>query len=222
MGAENGELESVRVTRTLRDDIVLGRRLPGSRLIERDIAAEMHVSRLPVREAIRSLVSEGIVIARPRSWAMVREYTLRDVRDFAEVREAIETQVFVLATERHEDSGIEQLRGLVEREERAARAGDEDEARVLSGAFHEFMAVLAGNEMLSELVGIFATRLKWVFGQHGDVEAMAAEHRRLYEAIRARDVEVVRRLVSRHLEEGATAAIRRLGTVAESVTTTED
>ena len=52
-----GELESVRVTRILRDDIVLGRRVPGSRLVERDIAAELDVSRLPVREAIRTLVS---------------------------------------------------------------------------------------------------------------------------------------------------------------------
>src|SRR5690554_3548221 len=85
------ELESVRVTRVLRDDIVLGRRMPGSRLVERDIAAELNVSRLPVREAIRALVTEGIVIARPRSWATVREFTLQDVRDYAEVRSAIET-----------------------------------------------------------------------------------------------------------------------------------
>ena len=48
-GAGATELESVRVTRILRDDIVLGRRAPGSRLVERDIAAELHVSRLPVR-----------------------------------------------------------------------------------------------------------------------------------------------------------------------------
>ncbi|MBQ3359643.1 MAG: GntR family transcriptional regulator, partial [Microbacterium sp.] len=72
-GAGATELESVRVTRILRDDIVLGRRAPGSRLVERDIAAELHVSRLPVREAIRVLVSEGVVVARPRTWAVVRE-----------------------------------------------------------------------------------------------------------------------------------------------------
>ncbi len=211
MGAEHGELESTRVTRMLRDDILLGRRLPGSRLVERDLAAELHVSRLPVREAIRALVSEGIVVTRPRSWATVREFTLRDVRDFAEVRAAIESQVFMLATERHDPEGIEQLRRLVEREEHAASAGHVDEARLLSGAFHEHMAVLAGNEMLLELVGIFATRLKWVFGQHTDLEAMAAEHRGLYEAILARDAEVVRRLVARHLEQGTAAAVKKFG-----------
>lgn len=219
MGAGNGELESVRVTRMLREDILRGRRPPGTRLVERDIASELSVSRLPVREAIRTLVSEGIVVARPRSWATVREFTQRDVRDFAEVRAAIETELFVLATQRHDADGIDQLRRLVEREERAASAGDVDAALTLSGAFHEHMAVLAGNDMLIELASIFATRLKWVFGQHGELEAMAAEHRRLYEAIRVRDVEAVKDLVSRHLEQGAAAAMERLAarTVPEPV-----
>ncbi|WP_307364600.1 GntR family transcriptional regulator [Microbacterium murale] len=206
----------------LRDDIVLGRRPPGSRLVERDLATELRVSRLPVREAIRALVNEGIVVARPRSWAIVREFTLRDVRDFAEVRAAIETEVFILATERHDHEGIEQLRLLVEREERAASAGDGDVARGLSGAFHEHMVVLAGNDMLSELASIYATRLKWVFGQHGDLEAMAAEHRRLYEAILARDVELVKTLVVRHLEQGAAAAAKKLSDVASPTRATEE
>ena len=104
-----GELESVRVTRILRDDIVLGRRMPGSRLVERDIAAELDVSRLPVREAIRTLVAEGVVVARPRTWAVVREFTHRDIQDFAEVREAIETLIFVFAAERHEEAGIARI-----------------------------------------------------------------------------------------------------------------
>lgn len=221
MGADNGELESARVTRLLRDDIVLGRRSPGSRLVERDIATELHVSRLPVREAIRALVNEGIVVARPRSWAIVREFTLRDLRDFTEVRSAFEVQMFVLAAERHDAEGIEQLRRIVEREERAAGAGDVEGARMLAGAFHEHMAVLAGNEMLSELVGIFGARLKWLFGQHDDLEAMAAEHRRLYEAIRSREVDAVRVLASRHLEHGAAAAAKKFGAAIPPFEATE-
>lgn len=216
MTGESRELESTRVTRALRDDIVLGKRLPGDRLVERDIAAELNVSRLPVREAIRALVSEGIVVARPRSWATVRQFTLRDVQDFAEVREAIEMQMFVLAAERHDDVGIGKLLRLVEREERAASAGDVDASRLLSGAFHEYVAVLAGNEMLNELAAIFATRLRWVFGQHGDLEAMAAEHRLLYDALRARDVDEVKRLMSRHLAQGTAAAMAKLGAGAVS------
>lgn len=217
MGAEFGELESARVARVLRDDILLGRRAPGSRLVERDIAGELKVSRLPVREAIRSLVAEGIVTSRPRTWAVVRQFTREDVRDFAEVRTAIETLLFVYAAERHDAENLAGLRRLLEREECAAREGDVDGAREAAGSFHEYMAVLAGNDMLTELVSVFAARLRWVFGAHDDLVGMAAAHRELYEAVASRDVELVRRLVTVHLAAGREAAERRFEIVTSAI-----
>lgn len=209
MGENFGELESARVTRLLRDDIVLGRRLPGSRLVEREIAAELDVSRLPVREAIRALVGEGIVVSRPRTWAIVRTFTLADVRDFAEVRASMETLLFVSAAERHTEQEIANLRRMAEREEAAAREGDSTLANSLSGEFHEYVTEMAGNEMFTELVGVFATRLKWVFGLGDEPLIRAAEHRMLCDAIGARDVELVTRLIGRHLARGREAAERR-------------
>lgn len=205
-----GELESARVTRILRDDIVLGRRAPGSRLVERDIAAELNVSRLPVREAIRALVGEGIVISRPRTWAVVREFTHRDVQDFGEVREAIETLIFVFAAQRHDEAGLARVRGAYERERAAAEDGDVDAARTAAAEFHEIVAELAGNEMLSELIGVFVTRLRWLFGQHDDLSAMAEEHRVILAALEARDAESLRRIIPLHLAGGQEAALRRL------------
>lgn len=205
-----GELESVRVTRILRDDIVLGRRAPGSRLIERDIATELNVSRLPVREAIRTLVGEGVVVARPRTWAVVREFTQNDIQDFGEVREAIETLLFVFAAQRHTPEGISRLRAAYQRELAAAHAQDVETARIAASEFHEIAAGLAGNEMLGELIGVFVTRLQWLFGQHDDLLAMAEEHRILLEAVESRDVDALRVLVPRHLASGQAAAERRL------------
>jgi len=209
-----GELESVRVTRILRDDIILGRRAPGSRLVERDIAAELDVSRLPVREAIRTLVGEGVVVARPRTWAVVREFTHRDIRDFGEVREAIETLIFVFAAERHTPQGIARLRAAYERERAAADAGLAEAARIAAGEFHEIAAELAANEMLGELIAVFVTRLRWLFGQHDDLLAMAEEHRIILEAVAARDVEALREIIPRHLTSGQAAAERRLSSAS--------
>ncbi|WP_431863887.1 GntR family transcriptional regulator [Microbacterium algeriense] len=205
-----GELESVRVTRILRDDIILGRRAPGSRLVERDIAAELHVSRLPVREAIRTLVAEGVVVARPRTWAVVREFTYRDIRDFAEVREAIETLIFVFAAERHDETGIARLRDAYERELAAALVDDSETARIAAAEFHEIAVELAGNEMLAELIAVFLTRLRWLFGQHDDLVAMADEHRIILDAVIARDADALRGIVPAHLASGQSAAERRL------------
>jgi len=205
-----GELESARVTRILRDDIIFGRRAPGSRLIERDIDAELSVSRLPVREAIRALVSEGVVVARPRTWAVVRQFTHRDIQDFAEVREAIETLMFVFAAERHDEAGIAKLRAAYLAELEGARAGDGDAARAAAADFHAITGELADNDMLSELLGVFFTRLRWLFGQHDDLLAMAEEHRIILEAIEGRDIERVRALIPRHLAMGQAVAARRL------------
>lgn len=204
------ELESARVTRVLRDDIMLGKRAPGSRLVERDIAAELNVSRLPVREAIRALVGEGIVVARPRSWASVRTFTPRDIQDFAEVREAIETLIFVFAAERYDEAGLTLLREALEREETASEGGDTEAARVAAAEFHHIVTLLAGNDMLNEVIEVFLTRLRWLFGQHDDLLRMAAEHREIYDALAARDVEQLRILVPRHLETGRANAERRL------------
>ncbi|MCT1479783.1 GntR family transcriptional regulator [Microbacterium sp. p3-SID336] len=206
----SGELESVRVTRILRDDIVLGRRPPGSRLIERDIAAELNVSRLPVREAIRTLVAEGVVIARPRTWAVVREFTHDDIRAFAEVREAIETLIFVFAAERHDAAGIARLSEAYRRELVAARDGDAETARRAAAEFHEVAVDLAANEMLGELIAVFLTRLRWLFGQHDDLLAMADEHRVILEAVAARDTAALRAIIPAHLASGQSAAERRL------------
>ncbi|MFT4259470.1 GntR family transcriptional regulator [Microbacterium sp.] len=210
-GVLETELESVRVAGILRDDIVRGRRLPGSRLIERDIATELNVSRLPVREAIKTLVSEGVVVARPRSWAVVRQFTPRDVRELGEVRQAIETQIFEFAAQRHDETGLARLQAVLDEEIDAARAGDPERARLAAGRFHEIAGHLADNAMLTELISVFATRLRWLFGQHDDLVAMAEDHRRILEALRARDVEEIRRLIPEHLAKGQDEAERRLG-----------
>ncbi|NKF32185.1 FCD domain-containing protein, partial [Pseudomonas sp. BGM005] len=89
-------------------------------------------------------------------------------------------------------------------------AGDVDAARIAAAEFHEIAARLAGNEMLSELIGVFVTRLRWLFGQHDDLPAMADEHRVILEAVAARDVDALRDLIPRHLAIGQAAAERRL------------
>ncbi|MFD5224477.1 GntR family transcriptional regulator [Microbacterium sp. NPDC058342] len=208
--ARTTELESARVANALREDIMLGRRQPGSRLVERDIAAELQVSRLPVREAIKALVADGIVVARPRTWAVVREFSVHDLQDFAEVREAMETLAFVLATQRADDAGLRMLESLIDREESAASEGDVDASRTASAMFHITAVGLAENAMLTELAASLVTRLRWLFGQHVELSHMVSSHRVILAAMRRRDVDAIRRLIPEHLAYGRAAAERRL------------
>lgn len=199
--------ESERVTRQLRDEILDGVRRPGSRLVERELAEALGVSRLPVREALKALVAEGLVTPRPRTWAVVREFTPSDVADLDEVRSALEVLAFRLAAQRHTRAGLEKLRADVDAELEAARAGDAVHARRAAADFHQTVTTLAANELLTELDGVLRSRLRWLLGQHDDLLAIAREHEALYDAIAERDVARVEALVAQHLANSRRAAM---------------
>ena len=212
MTASGGfEPESERITRRLRDEIIEGVRAPGSRLVERELAAELDVSRLPVREALRVLVAEGLVTPRPRSWAVVREFTASDVADLFEVRSAMEELTFRLAAERRTSEGLARLRADLDAELAAARAGDARAARRAAADFHETVTSLAANNLVSELANTLSGRMRWLLSQHDDLLGVAEEHRELYDALADRDVERVRLLVTRHLASSRDAVRRRSG-----------
>lgn len=196
------EPESDRVARCLRDEIVDGVRAPGARLVERELAAELGVSRIPVRDALRQLAAEGLVTPRPRSWAVVREFTAADVADLHEVREAFERLAFRLAVERRTRAGLAQLRDTVDRELRAADAGDAIAARRAAADFHEVVTALAANELLNELQRTLRSRMRWLLSQHDDLVGIAREHEALYAAIADRDAARVEQLVDAHLAVG--------------------
>ncbi|RHW28623.1 GntR family transcriptional regulator [Nocardioides immobilis] len=194
--------ESERVTRQLRDEILDGLRAPGSRLVERELAGELGVSRIPVRDALRQLVTEGLVTPRPRSWAIVREFTAADVADLHEVRAAFERLAFRLAVERRTREGLQLLRGTVDAELRAARACDAVAARRAAADFHEVVTAMAANELLNELQRTIRSRMRWLLAQHDDLVGIAREHEALYDAIADRDAERVDALVEGHLTLG--------------------
>ncbi|MFB6814566.1 GntR family transcriptional regulator [Streptomyces sp. NPDC056347] len=208
-GSGDFEPESERVTRQLRDEIIDGVREPGSKLVERELAAELGVSRLPVREALKSLVTEGLVTPRPRTWAVVREFTAADVEDLDEVRAALESLTFRLAAQRRTRAGLEKLRSDLDAELAAAVKGDAVGARRAAADFHETVTALADNELLNELQATLRSRMRWLLGQHDDLEGVAREHEGLYTAIAERDVAGVAELASRHLISGRDAAAAR-------------
>lgn len=201
--------ESERVTRQLRDEILDGVRRPGSRLVEREVAEHLGVSRLPVRDALKTLVAEGLVTPRPRSWAVVREFSASDVADLDEVRSALETLAFRLAAQRHTRAGLERLRADLDAELEAARAGDAVRARRAAADFHQTVTSLAGNELLGELERVLRSRMRWLLGRHDDLLGIAREHGALYQAIAARDVERVETLVRDHLATSRRAVSSR-------------
>lgn len=204
------EPEAERIARELRRQIIDGERLPGSRLVEREIAAEMGVSRIPVRDALKKIVAEGLATARPHSWAVVREFTERDIDELIEVRYALETLAFRLAAESADADGVKSLAEALERQRHAARKGDAVEARHAAADFHAVVTQLANNRLLDELFQVTDSRMRWLLSQHDDLEAMLAEHERLYDAVASGDGTIAAHLAGKHVRSSRMTAVDKV------------
>ncbi|GAB6857101.1 GntR family transcriptional regulator [Microbacterium xylanilyticum] len=212
------QLESARIVTWLRDAILDGVRAPGSRLIERDLAAESGVSRVPVRDALKVLEAEGLVELRPHTWAVVRDFTDADLADLDEVRAVLEPLAFRLAAERHRRDGLARLELSLEAEQTGARSGDGIGSRRAAADFHEIVTELAENRLLSDMMRGIRSRLRWALSQHDDLQHISEEHVALFEAIRMRDGERAAELAAAHVESSrreraAHAEALRTGTI---------
>lgn len=102
------------VFNTLRQAILRGELKPGERLMEIQLANKLGVSRTPIREAIRKLELEGLVLMIPRKGAEVAEITEKNLRDVLEVRCALEELAVQLACDRMDEEGVHELRAAAE------------------------------------------------------------------------------------------------------------
>jgi len=110
----------------IRRAIVEGRYLPGQRLVEQRIGEEFSLSRTPVREALRRLEAEGLVLSTPNRGAVVREVSMEDIADLYGLRARLEAYAAELAAQRIESEEIEQLDAGIAAFDRAMHEDHED------------------------------------------------------------------------------------------------
>src|SRR5690606_25600137 len=136
----------------LRERILSGEFRPGARLVEGKLSSEMAVSRIPVREALRALAAEGLVTIEPRRGATVSVLSDDLAYDMVEVRATLEGLNAKLAAMRRDDEAVAKLQAILDEGNRAVEAGDLKKCQELNREFHEMLAVVAGNVVLTDLM----------------------------------------------------------------------
>ncbi|WP_429428951.1 GntR family transcriptional regulator [Nocardia sp. GAS34] len=179
----------VAIRNTLRTRIFEGHYPVGTRLIERDLAAEFGVSRLPVREAVRMLVQEGLLAERSTRGAIVTDLTEQEARDLFDVRSALEVLACRLAAQRATPADIATLRGLVDAAEAALARGDVDAVHRANSALHDEVTAIAGNPFLRTALEPLQGRMHWLFRHVTNMTELVDEHRTLVEAIASGDAD---------------------------------
>jgi DNA-binding GntR family transcriptional regulator len=188
----------------LRDMVVSGTLGSGDRINEAEVAAQLGISRGPLREAIQRLGAEGFIEFRQNRGAFVRTITLVDVRHMYELREAIEVKAAALAALRAGDEGVRQLEELV-------RAADDLLSSDAAGSYpvefdlHQLVLDLSGNPYL-QAAGIDLqnqVRLARIKSGRSPARARLAltEHRLIISAIAARDPDKASVAMADHLRK---------------------
>lgn len=182
---------------------------PGERIFEDQIAAELDVSRNPVREALQALEGEGFVELEPRRGARVATFSPADARELFEVREALEGLVARLAAGRRTETEIAALRDTVARGLEMAAGADLTGLPILNTRFHAQLADAARNAMLADTIRRSQHTIEWIYadGIRRRATDSWAEHATLAEAVAHGDEVEAERLARAHIAAARDAII---------------
>ncbi len=207
LGASHSPLFAL-VTDKLRERILKGDYAPGERLVENKLSAELGVSRIPVREALRALASEGLVLIEPRRGASVAKLSPDIVREMVEVRATLEGLNAKLAAQRRDPALIAELEAVLQQGMEAAAQGKADELLTLNSRFHEVLGNIAANSVLQEMMRSLRERTAVLFGPANTVRARQNwdEHAQILQAVIAGDADLAALLAARHVYSAAKAA----------------
>ena len=191
----------------LREDIFSRRLQPGSWIDELKLAAELGISRTPLREALKVLATEGLVTMKLRRGAYVTEVSREDVAQVYHLLALLESDAAATVAAQADDAALAGLGRLHDKLE--AAAGRRETFFALNEQFHMALLEAAGNRWAQQVVVDLRKVMKLnrphsLFTQ-GRINESLAEHRELMQALRERRAERARALMQAHFEHGLAA-----------------
>lgn len=203
------------VFRTLREAILKGELKPGERLMEIKLANKLGVSRTPIREAIRKLELEGLVIMIPRKGAEVADITEKSLQDVLEVRQSLEELSVRLACERITKDEIKKMRQAQKEFAEISQTGDITVIAEADVAFHDIIYQSTKNPKLVQLLNQFREQMYRYRVEYlkteGVLPQLIVEHENLMQAICSGKSDEAGKMICSHIQnqmEGVQSKIR--------------
>jgi len=198
------EILPARVAREIRAAILRGELAPGSHVKQEELAAQLGVSREPVRQALLVLQREGLVHAQPNRRAMVAPLDRQLINDGYGFRETVETTV-VATLARLPSFDVTPLREIIARGRAAVGQGDLSELIHLDMIFHTTMYEAAGNRVIVEVMhgqwSHIRRLLAMVLGRANYRQKVWDEHEAIVREIAARRVAAAKNVTGRHIRQ---------------------
>lgn len=201
---DRSELQQELAYKTLRQGIVNFRFAPGERIVARDLCEELEVGRTPVRESIVRLQQEGFVVTRPKSGSYVSRIDLEAAECARYIRSLVERDVAATCCSKASPEDVARLNALLAAQERACDAHDQRAFFDADNSFHAELYAVAGRSTAwawLEGINVDLTRYRWlhVRSRGLDWASMLAQHRRIRDAVAAREPAEASFLLAEHL-----------------------
>jgi DNA-binding GntR family transcriptional regulator len=199
------------VARILRTEIFAGRLKPGQPMPERLLAEQLGVSRTPVREALFTLQSEGLVELTPNRGATVRTITASDIGQIYSLRGVLESYAAREAAKTPSQHHLDALEDAHARLERIGAGGSASDQALADLAFHTLISEATGSPLLQTIMGqVLAYTVSYRSSYAYPPERASTvnqQHRAILDALRNRDADLAETLMREHVESSSRFAL---------------
>jgi len=193
-----------RVYLKLRERIVEMELLPGTRIVEKDLAEEFGTSRTPVHEAVQRLAEEGLIDVQARVGTFVSRIPLNTLEEAMLVRGALEVAIIEKAAERMTPEGIQKLNVVLERQAQCVRESNRRGFFRTDEAFHATLAELSGYPGVWQIILEVKTQIDryrlLTLPLEGRMTEVLAEHRAVIDALASNNPKRAVRAMREHLD----------------------
>ena len=197
------------VFNTLRDAILKGELEPGERLMEIQLAERLGVSRTPIREAIRKLELEGLVLMIPRKGAEVAKISEKSLRDVLEVRRSLEELAAELACQRMDAEALKDLEDAQKAFIQAVESGETMTMAEADEHFHDVIYMGTGNTRLVQILNnlreqMYRYRVEYLKDER-NYPTLMREHSEIVEGLMTKDKGRVTEAMHKHVKNQVVA-----------------
>ena len=189
---------------SIRDAILSGTLEPGTQLVEAELAEQMSISRAPIREAMRNLEEEGLVLRVPYRGVFVSHVSPADIQELYTLRSIIEVFAVRLAVERATDADFARLEAIVQAMQTAALTETLDQVSNLDMQFHRTLYEISGHKLLLQTWHGLEQKVRFIMalrhqGLYRRILQVVKTHQPLLEALRERNANLAVALIEEHI-----------------------
>lgn len=197
----------------MRESIFKGEYTPGERIFVSVVAEQYGISEIPVREAFRTLVQEGVLTSKPNNGFFISQISLKEVKNIFRVRVLLESMATKEACNNITEEGIASLESLYQEGRAFINSGDFSGYWKHNRKWHFMIYSFSGNDVLVRLISElfdFSARYPLYFTKKEEIEDSMVVHRQIIEALKERDADEAEALIRIHTLDTRNHYVARL------------